>query len=57
MIANQLHSSKQFYKGLISKDIACKEFFLVKKKKTNLNILGQTSLYCRIRFSHLFVLS
>lgn len=33
MIANQLHSSKQFYKGLISKDIACKEFFLVKKKK------------------------
>lgn len=33
MIANQLHSSKQFYKGLISKDIAWKEFFLVKKKK------------------------
>lgn len=58
MVANQLHSSKQFYKGLISKDIAWKEFFLVKKKKkTKLNILGQTSLYCRNRFSHLFVLS
>lgn len=56
MVANQLQSSKLFYKGLISKDIAWKEFFLV-KKKTKLNILGQTSLYCRNRFSHLFVLS